>query len=512
MNRFLLILLLLLTSPLIAPQAHGQVVTIPQLLEQQSRWPQYARDQKPFIIEGRFLSRVTESFSLEKFEPVCRHPATIRLPDRIRRGQTIEVSGSFVSDGTRLHFQVSRLQVREMDHELLRKQSDDTKDGPWSQLLQLAEQFTARADFYSDDVLRQEITAVRTTAINKRKQELRGQSAPLKQLLETATQLQLPPTALQGITWEWLLAEAAVENANPAPLAAAAKMLPGWDQKIVPPAQLREAFQKNPTRAWENVTETDRPQLHRLLYSRLQLAAIRQTLKPDGSNGLAIARQVREELPLETTAANEFEHREIQWHLDNAPNLSRQQLIESSNLLDSISRNTDAAKVRARWLAAQEQRFGTQTLAGLLRTAEENLFASEQWPDPTLRENAVKLLKTAWERASKESPSDVEQIANRLKTLGWEHFRGNWMTSQQISQLPNTDLDLAAREGRVVPGMTAAQVTQILGKPTRISRLGGSSQLREFWNYSEAGLIIRLRRNLQQSSAPLMVEDVARRN
>ena len=242
----------------------------------------------------------------------------------------------------------------------------------------------------------------------------------------------------------------------------------------------------------------------------MQLATIRQTLKPDGSNGLAIARQVREELPLETAAATEFENREIQWRLDNAPNLSRQQLIESSNLLDSISRNTDAAKVRARWLAAQQQRFGTQTLAGLLRTAEENLFASEQWPDPTLRENAVKLLKTAWERASKESPSDVEQIANRLKTLGWEHFRGNWMTSQQISQLPNTDLDLAAREGRVVPGMTAAQVTQILGKPTRVSRLGGSSQLREFWNYSEAGLIIRLRRSLQQSSSPLMVEDVAR--
>ena len=114
------------------------------------------------------------------------------------------------------------------------------------------------------------------------------------------------------------------------------------------------------------------------------------------------------------------------------------------------------------------------------------------------------------EQDQNRAPSDVEQIANRLKTLGWEHFRGNWMTSQQISQLPNTDLDLAAREGRVVPGMTAAQVTQILGKPTRVSRLGGSSQLREFWNYSEAGLIIRLRRSLQQSSSPLMVEDVAR--
>jgi hypothetical protein len=58
--------------------------------------------------------------------------------------------------------------------------------------------------------------------------------------------------------------------------------------------------------------------------------------------------------------------------------------------------------------------------------------------------------------------------------------------------------------------MTANQVTQILGRPTRVARLGGSSLLRELWNYQDAGLIIRLRRNLQQSSSDLLVEDVAR--
>lgn len=510
MNRLLPSLFLLSTLLAVTPTATAQVLTVPQLLEEQSRWQQYARDQKKLIIEGRFLSKVTESFSLEKIDTVFRHPATIRLPDRIRRGQTLEVSGAFVVDGSRIHFQVSRVQVREMDHELLRQQTEDSQNLPWTQLLQLADQFTARAEFYSDDALRQEISAVRTAALTKRKQELRGQSPPLKQLLETAKQFQLPLEPQQGIAWEWLLAEAATKNNSPASLAEAAKILPGWDQKTAPPQPISDAFAKNPSRAWETASAGDRTHLHRLLYSKFQLAALRQQLKPDGSNGLAVAKLVREQLPLETSAATELENLEIQWHLNNAPGFSRQQLIESSSLLDQLNRQPEALQIRSRWLEAQEQRFGTKSLAGLLRTAEETLFIAEHWQDTTLREKAVKLLKTAWERAAQESPADVSPIADRLKALGWEHFRGSWMTTQQISQLPGTDRDLAAREGRVVPGMTAAQVTQILGKPTRIARLGGSSQLREFWNYADAGLIIRLRRSLQQSNNPLTVEDVAR--
>ena len=493
-----------------ATPAAAQVVTVPELLQQQKSWPQYARDQKKFLIEGRLQSRVTESFGLEKIDIVFRHSSSIRVSEKIRRGQTLEVSGTFVQDGNRLHFQVNSVYPRDIDAEQLHRRAADGKDLTWEQLLKLADEYSSRAEFYNDEVLRQEITAVRTTAINIRRQQLRGQPAPLRELLEIATRLQLPANSIQSITWEWLLA-AATTSEDPTALANAAKTLPGWDQKnSAPPQPLLQAFNKNPARAWEETTESNRPLLHRLLYIRLLLASLIPQLKPDGSNGVAIARLTREQLPEEATAATEFENLEVQWHLNNSSNLSRQQLIESVQLLDQLKRQPESLQLRERWLVAQEERFGAKTLAGMLRTADETLFVAEQWRAPGLRDRAIKLLKAAWEQATKESPTEVNTIADRLKSLGWEHFRGSWMTREQMANVPGNDLQLAAREGRVVPGMTANQVTQILGRPTRVARLGGSSLLRELWNYQDAGLIIRLRRNLQQSSSDLLVEDVAR--
>jgi hypothetical protein len=502
------ILLMLLFAA--APSATAQIVTVPQLLQQKNLWEQHARDQKKFLIEGRFLSRVSESFGMEKIDLVFRHPSTIRLPDRVRRGQTLEVAGTFLLDGNRLHFQVNQVHLREMDEEQLRRRALEAKDRSPDELLKLADEYTARADFYEDDVLRQEITAVRTTALSVRREQLRGQPAQLQELLKTAEQLQLAPVAIQNITWDWLLAAEAAGEA-PDSLTTSAKALPGWNQTaLIPPAALADAFRKNPFRAWEQTTESNRPLLHRLLYARLQLASLRLQLKPDGSNGLAISKLTREQLPEAAAAAAEFEDLEVQWHLKTADKLNRQQLLESVQLLEQLGRQNESLQLRQRWLEDQEQRFGTKTLAGMLRTADETLFVAEQWRDPSLREKAIKLLKAAWERAAKESPAEVTTIADRLKALGWEHFRGAWMTREQMSSVPGNDLQLAAREGRVVPGMTAEQVSQILGRPTRIARLGGSSIFRELWNYEDAGLIIRLRRSLQQSRSPLLVEDVAK--
>ena len=84
------------------------------------------------------------------------------------------------------------------------------------------------------------------------------------------------------------------------------------------------------------------------------------------------------------------------------------------------------------------------------------------------------------------------------------------MTTDQITQLPKDDVQLAIREGRVVRGMTAEQVTKTLGRPQSISRLGNRRLLREFWNYEDAGLVIRLQRNLQRPEDAMTVDDVAR--
>ncbi|MFN9233394.1 MAG: hypothetical protein ACK6D4_01975, partial [Planctomyces sp.] len=99
----------------------AQTLSVPQLLKQQDRWGELADAGARIQLEGRFQSRTAESFRLEQLELIFRHPPTVRLPDRIRRAQRVEVTGGFTRDGSRLFFTVQRLQVGETDEEQLRR-------------------------------------------------------------------------------------------------------------------------------------------------------------------------------------------------------------------------------------------------------------------------------------------------------------------------------------------------------------------------------------------------------
>ena len=84
----------------------------------------------------------------------------------------------------------------------------------------------------------------------------------------------------------------------------------GWDdrQRAIP-AGLQEAFVKNAGAAWAAASVAERRLLQRQLYVQLRLRDLQRQLKADGSNGLELARQVREELPTEQQAAAELEQR-----------------------------------------------------------------------------------------------------------------------------------------------------------------------------------------------------------
>ena len=489
----------------------AQVLTVPQFLEQQASWQNYADEARKLQVEGRYQSRAADSFRMDQIDLIFRHPSTIRLPDRIQKRQRIEVVGNLVREGSRLIFSVVRMQVRDTDEEQLRKRAAEAEWQSPEKQLELAAEYVSTAEFYNDDILRQEIAALRTAAITARKKMMRGDAAALRQLLQQGEQLSVNPALLLQIRYELALADSAQANFDTEALLAIVRTLPGWDARSTScPESLKAGFLRDPVAIYAATPESDRKHLHRLLYIRVRLATLRSALKPDGSNGIALSRIAREELPSEVASAAELENSEIQWHLTQVSRIDRQELIRISQLMETLQRQPEARQLRERWLAEQQTRFGTDSLAGQLRTADEFLFVAEQWRDQAARDRGVQLLKQAWELAATESPTDVASIGERLKTLGWENFRGGWMTTDQITQLPKDDVQLAIREGRVVRGMTAEQVTKTLGRPQSISRLGNRRLLREFWNYEDAGLVIRLQRNLQRPEDPMTVDDVAR--
>ena len=496
----------------------AQVSTLQEVVSQKVQWKKFAEDGRRFQFEGRFQGRANDTFHLNKFDIPCRLPASIRLPDRMKINQCLDVTGKFLLTDGRLTFLVSRLVVRDTDLEKLSKQAAELSPKKTAELLAIAAQFEPIAEYYADKDLKQEIAAARTLALSEKRKNAAGIVDELQALLTLAESLNVDQRLLQTIRFEILITKWKSPKADAASLMTAVKTLESWDRVIPePPDHLRTQFEKKAVALYEQGSDADRLWLHRLFYIALRRTEIREMLKDDGSNGMSLADLVRKEFPSESDFAAELEKSEIQFQFEHVASLSRPQLQQLIALLERLNQRDQVAGIVDQWLKAQERQFGTETLIGLLRTADEYLFVADLRKQSELHSKAVDLLKQAWSLAATSSPDDAQQIADRLKRLGWEHLNGQWMTSQQIALLPKDDIQLAIREGRVVRGMTSLQVSQTLGQPARISRIGSSRSMRELWIYDSdgsGGMVVRFRqailRKADSKADSKVVEEISR--
>jgi hypothetical protein len=309
----------------------------------------------------------------------------------------------------------------------------------------------------------------------------------LAKVVDVAKTQKVNNSFLQAIGYEILLTQWKA-RADASELVKSVQQLSGWDKsEMEVPDRLKQGFPRDAVKLYNDGNTSDREILHRLLYRTVRVEQLQATLKADGSNGLELAGLVRDELPEEVAMAASFEQREVDYRLGRISELSRREMQQLLELLNGLKRSDGQDAIIADWLTAQEKRFGTSELAGVLRVADEYLFVFEQWKNPAHQQKGIDLLKSAWAIAAVESPGDAVQIAERLKVLGWEHLNGKWLTTQQMETLPKDDIQVAIRDGRVVKGMTAQQVVQTLGQPERISRFGSAKVMREMWTYDGTG-------------------------
>ncbi len=508
-----IVLLSALMFLLIGTSAVGQTITVPEVLKLKPQWKKLADEGRKLNFEGRFNGRIGDSFRVEKLDVEFRLPGSIRLPDRMRERQRMDITGKFAVNGQRMTFLVSELTIRETDLERLAKRVEAVpKDQP-DALLTLADDFAEIAEFYGDDALSSELEDIRLSSVQLMRQMASGDVSRLAKVVDIAKAQKVNNAFLQAIGYEILLTQWKARTAS-SELVKSIQQLNGWNKpEMEIPDRLKQGFPKEAVKLYDDGNVQDREILHRLLYRTVRGEQLQAMLKPDGSSGLELAGLVRDELPEEVAMAANFEQREVDYRLGRIPELSRREMQQLLELLDGLKRSNGRDTIIAEWLAAQEKRFGTSELAGVLRVADEYLFVFEQWKNSAHQQKGIDLLKSAWAIAAVESPGDAVQIAERLKVLGWEHLNGKWLTTQQMETLPKDDIQIAIRDGRVVKGMTAQQVAQTLGQPERISRFGSAKVMREMWTYDgtgSAGLVVRLRKSLLSRADQLVVEDVSR--
>lgn len=513
----------------VMPQVSAGTMTVQEMLENKASWESWANEGRKISVAGRYEGRTAQNFRLIMLPIAMTAPKNNPVPEKLQTGQTMEVSGILRMSSGRMTFDVSRMIIGDTDVERLRKEAARFPENDSDQLYAIAESYLKIADFYNDDRLRTEVRTVRMEGFRRLRIQFQNDVRALREHAETATSLGLGERLAAEVRFESILLlwrqlfPTGASNVEDAEQKDATKeellrqireQLKGWD---VPDSQwdavLSEKFEKGAVLMYSEADETLRLRIHRRLFRDTMNHQILGRREPDGSNGFLLAAQLREVLPEEEQAAVKLEDEETAFRLKHISELSRTELEQLGDILKKRSRTDEWIPALKQWTTAQEIKFADSGLDGLLRTAGEYLYVADRWQISSFRDAGADVLKRAWAVAGEQAPAEANRIEQQLKSLGWERIRNEWLTSSQISALPSDNVQLAMREGRVVPEMTAEQVIATIGQPSRVSRIVSARLIRELWIYDArggSGVVVQLRRSRTETSLSARVTTVSR--
>lgn len=462
----------------------ADAIHIQELNAMKDRWPAMAKDERRISLEGRFGGRAGRLLRLQNSELVFRVEEGVRLP-KMRSGRNVEIIGHLREHDNQIDFVVQRIAGGDSDLEkLARKQKElPKKDAKaWYALAQWAED---RAAFYDDsEMLKQSRAIVREAFEIERTNIAKGDASALRILADRVTKLGLNTSLRnemihESLRWRW---QKLTENRKVTLdervkfLAVLEKELKNCTQPVrLADQDLRRDYALSPERTYREATLSNQLLMHRFFYHDVLLPVILAEVKPDGSNGHIIARELRSRIPEEAELAAGHEAAELQYRVGIAESLTRSDMIDLVSQLEAASKPKLAMETKRRWVIASEKRLTKRGPAGLVQAANEY--------DTLLgdRQRAIRLLKRAWE----ESP-EKEEIEQRLQRYDLYRRNDQWMSKVQVDALPQNQMEKALREGRVIRGMNLDQVRRTLGEPDRVSRFGTRSKVQIVWSFVDA--------------------------
>ena len=480
-----------------APLVSAEVLTSRILLERKDQWHEWTAKEQKILLSARYEGRSGPRLRLQKLGIVFFPERGVLVPEKIRLGTPLLVSGYFVGGKRKPEFRMTRLTIEPSDPERLNRRLQKIPESSAEARYQLADRYDAIAKFYMDEGLQSAVNHCRVSTFEAQRRRYRNDAKALWKLVDPGPGFDVAENVRKHVRFEVFCVRAAGKN-DPQLLKDIKQYLPGWN--VPAPrveAELLTAFQDDRVLAYENADELQRLQLERLLYRRLRLQELQSPLKSDGSNALRISAAVADDLPEETAAIRQLESTWADYRLKNIEKLKRRQVDDLVALLLRIERPNDVVSAANKWLEKQEFEFRDRGSDGQLRLADDFLHASGQWHLAPQRERGIEYLKRAWSSASKESSELASEIEQRLARLGFKRMHRRWMTDSDLENLPAGDIQMAERRGIVVRGMSPKQVEGIMGVPARRIRMASSTSVDDFWVYGErrsSRILVRLRR------------------
>ena len=496
MNRLTLVLFCVAMS--FATVTHAKELSSQQILEQQKQWSEWADGGDKVQLTGRYRSRAGGRFQLQKLAILFIPERGIIIPDRLKIGTRLAISGHFVKGDRKMEFRMSHVLIEPSDYEVLLQTLKKTPETDSATRYQLANQFEVIARFFNDKQLQAAVDRCRSSTFAAQRKQHRKDADSLSKLIDPGPGFEIPKKTLQDLRFE-VFCLRADRKTDVLLIEDLKHHFSGWNTPFPEVEEsVQHAFASDRVAAYAEADESLRGQLERLLYCQLRLRQLLDTAKPDGSNALHVSAIVSQELPEEVMETQRLESAWADYRLKGIEQLKRRELDNLVTLLHRIGRAADASPGLDGWLKKQEFAFRDRGVEGQLRIADEYLHAWGKWKYSRHQQQGIEYLKRAWTTAAGESPESISEIEERLKHLGIVRMHKRWMTNDDVKYLPVNDTERAARAGKVVPGMSLNQVRSILGVPSRRIRMASSRYLEDVWVYGQrhtTRLTVRLRRS-----------------
>lgn len=509
-----------------AAAAQSRAMSVESFLERRANWDLFADSGQRLRLEGRVDSAGPTLLKMQRADLPFRK-AEGGFPSLGRRRARVEVTGRLVRDGDAYRFVVEELRQLRGDAEdfrLRRARLDrDDVDG----LRELGAEARRRAAFYDDDdldrfgraLLGDALRASRSTLAPdddggrlRLAEKLAAFDVPLEQVVE------LRHEALR-ISWRKLrddasggtgpfdrlrlrIAELLPGATTPGPKVlprgevSASLLIAGPGGDAAEDRKLRARYDDaTAVRAFRGADAATRNRFARLFYERVALAGLglrdvtadaiaSGRWDPTESAGPldAVAERLARLVPERADLLDAVRERLLDERLAAVASATREELDTLVARLAEAGRDAEVARAKRKWLAGRVRQLRFDGADGLVEAAAETLDVAGD------EAAAVALLREAATLAP-----DSPRIAALFERLGYVRDGDGW---SERTDAPTARVDAAVREGRVVPGMTAAQVRRTLGEPDAVSRSIALSEVDESWIYGRGGtrLVIHLRR------------------
>ena len=503
MWRGVFVTLLLLIG---AQAVQAEPLSVKEFNEKLQGWKAEKRDPSNLTleVEGRVKIYSKDRLTMENCK--VRFLSNSEFPERTRKSLNVVVIGKVSRDPkTSEHtFRVASIRIVPGELEQFIEKRRHIKGGAdeWYALGRWAAE---RGEFYADDKLLSDAEfAYRRGLDIDRKVKSKDDPAGLLELADKAKQYRML-TLAHELTHEayYLLCEQS-RNQSPAEIRALAERLaaalPGADDKsLFIPSELISDYKLRPIPTYTAADSMTRRKLHRWLYAELQLRLITADLKPDGSNGFEIAKQIDLVVPREGALADEYRARALKARAAEVEKLTRTQVLDLFEQYRLLNQQRKADDVLESWLALRKQGLEPDDTEGLLVLSDDYRRLLKR------NDLADRLLIEGWAR----NPKAID-LQERLEKEGYKLFDGRWISEQDFANRPEGKLEKAIRAGLVEPGMTAGQVRRSRGQPDSQARSATAGQVTEFWTYRMADssqIIVRFVKRAGQ--AEMSVADVA---